>query len=53
MVHEARVELANPFGYRVLSAARLPVPPLVHTARSEGVEPPASGIGIRHSVLLS
>ena len=53
LVHEARVELASPFGHRVLSAARLPVPPLVHMARSEGIEPPASGIGIRHSLLLS
>ena len=30
VVRKARFELACPFGYRILSAVRLPVPPLVH-----------------------
>ena len=52
-MHEARFELANPIGHCVLSAARLPVPPLVHRERSEGFEPTAARVVVWYSLLLS
>ena len=49
MMHKVRLELTSPCGHRILSPARIPIPPFVQIVRLEGVEPTAFGLRIRCS----